>query len=99
MKTRTINAVALILIFGVTVHAAVWTVDDSGGADFTTISAAISAAGEGDTINVPAGTYDEAIVMNKPLNLIGNDASDTVITYTGSPVEQNFFLGVCPSNN
>jgi len=74
-----------------------YTVDPGGSGDFTTIQAAINAAGAGDTINVNAGTYDEAISMNKPLKLIGNSAVDTIITYTtaGSKaaVEQNFFLG------
>ena len=86
---------AAILTSTIASAAKTWTVDDSGGADYTTIQGAIDAASDGDTIQVAAGTYDEAIVMTKALELIGNDASDTIITYTdaGSPVEQNFFLG------
>lgn len=44
----------------VPVHAAsktVWTVDDDGGKDFTTIQAAIDAASSGDIIHVYTGTY------------------------------------------
>ena len=34
-----------------------WNVDDSGGADFTSIQAAVDAAISGDTIYVYAGAY------------------------------------------
>ena len=40
-------------------NAEVLTVDDDGPADFTTISAALDAASQGDTILVRAGTYRE----------------------------------------
>lgn len=57
---------------------AVWTVDDSGGADFSTIQDAIDAASSGDTINVAAGTYREDFTLDKAIALLGpND--------TGSP--------------
>jgi len=39
--------------------AATRTVDDSGGADFTTIQAAIAASASGDTVSVYPGTYVE----------------------------------------
>lgn len=38
---------------------------------YTTIKAAITAAVTGDTINIAAGTYNEAIVVNKDINIIG----------------------------
>ena len=47
------------------------TVDDSGGADFTTIQAAVNAASPGDTILVAAGTYTQLVTVNKPLVLLG----------------------------
>jgi len=72
-----------------------YTVDGAGGADFTTIQAAIDAASDGDTINVNPGTYDEAIVLNKSLNLIGDSAATTTLTYTdtGNTSSYLFFLG------
>ncbi|HEX9775940.1 MAG TPA: right-handed parallel beta-helix repeat-containing protein [Actinomycetota bacterium] len=42
------------------------TVDDDGGADFTTIGAAVAAAGEGDTILIKDGTYHEAVEIHTP---------------------------------
>ena len=57
--------------------AAVITVDDSGGADFTSIQAAVDAASAGDTIEVRTGTYVENVDVNKTLTLIG-DGADVV---------------------
>ncbi|MEA1866325.1 MAG: S-layer protein domain-containing protein, partial [Euryarchaeota archaeon] len=47
------------------------TVDDSGGADYTSIQAAIDASGSGDMIIVYNGTYHENVKVNKQLTLIG----------------------------
>lgn len=54
----------------------------SSGKDFTTIQAAISAAMAGDTINVAAGTYAEAVTIDKALVLVG----------AGSPTATSFTL-------
>jgi parallel beta-helix repeat protein len=42
-----------------------WYVDDSGGADFTTIQEAVAAASAGDTIIVRDGTYNENVIIDK----------------------------------
>ena len=47
------------------------TVDDSGGADYTSIQAALDASESGDTIMVHNGTYHENVRVNKQLTLIG----------------------------
>jgi multiple sugar transport system substrate-binding protein len=57
----------------------VWTVDDDGPANFNTIQAAINAATQGDTILVYNGTYQENVVLNKSLSLIGENTISTVI--------------------
>jgi parallel beta-helix repeat protein len=43
-----------------------------GRGDFTTVSAAIKAAKPGDRILVRPGLYEEALVMDKPLEILGD---------------------------
>jgi len=47
-----------------------------------TIQAAINAGAANDTINVAAGTYEEAILINKPLTLLGATAGVNKNGYT-----------------
>ena len=55
----------LFLCFVGTSSARTWYVDDSGGADFTGIQEAISAASAEDTIIVKDGTYIENVDVDK----------------------------------
>ncbi len=89
------GAVGLLLV-GSSV-ADVWNVDAGGGGQYTTIQAAVDAAGAGDTINVAAGTYQERLNISKSLTLLGpqtgvdptpsgarlNPALEAVITEAG----------------
>jgi nitrous oxidase accessory protein NosD len=52
--------------------------------DYSTIQAAIDAAINGDTISVNSGTYNENIVINKNIKLIGNYAISAVIDGQGN---------------
>jgi len=54
-------------------------VDDSGGANYTTIQAAVNAANPGDIIYVYSGTYNENIVITKNLILTGQNKDTTII--------------------
>jgi parallel beta-helix repeat protein len=54
-------------------------VDDSGGADYTTIHDAINAASDGDTIFIHSGYYKETLIIDKTLTLIGEEKKDTII--------------------
>jgi parallel beta-helix repeat protein len=54
-------------------------VDDSGGADYVRIQDAINDASDGDTVFVYSGTYFENLVVDKSINLIGEDKNTTVI--------------------
>ena len=54
-----------------TASATNWSVDGSGGADFTGIQEAINNASDGDTIIVHSGVYHENVVVNKSVTLKG----------------------------
>lgn len=64
--------------------ATTWCVDSRGTLGCaSTIGAAVSGASPGDTINVTHGIYKEQVWIGKPLSLIGQNASNTVIDATG----------------
>ena len=54
-------------------------VDDSGGKDFTKIQDAIDFANSGDTIYVCYGTYQETVIIDKSIKLIGENKENTII--------------------
>jgi len=57
-----------------------WIVDDDGPADFCSIQEAINAASNGDIIYVKMGTYNENLVVNKTVSLVGENRKNTVIS-------------------
>ncbi len=61
-----------------------FTVDDSGGADFTTIQAAVNSASAGDIINVHDGTYNETVNLNLMGSAIAGSPGDLVIQAVNS---------------
>ena len=54
-------------------------VDKNGGKEFTKIQDAINATESGDTVYVYGGEYNENIVINKAINLRGDNKDTTVI--------------------
>lgn len=54
-------------------------VASDGSGDYTTISAAVSAASDGDTIYIKDGTYTETVVINKYLHLVGQSKQGTIL--------------------
>jgi len=81
------------------------TVDDSGGADYTTIQDAINAANAsgGDTIKVYSGAYNENLLIDKSLTLIGegsgtksiigaNSNRNTIVINSGNVIISGFTI-------
>ena len=58
-------------------------VGGSGPGNYSTIGNAILVAQPGDTIRVYAGIYNENIIINKKINLIGNGSINTTINGGG----------------
>jgi len=54
-------------------------VDDDGGQDYTCIQDAIDNASSGDTVYVYSGIYYENVLVNKTIDLVGEDKNTTVI--------------------
>ncbi len=59
-------------------------VGGSGGGNYSTIQSAINAANTGDTIFVYSGTYYEHFIINKKIDLIGEDKNSTIIDGNGN---------------
>jgi parallel beta-helix repeat protein len=71
-------------------RGAIVTVDDDGGAMFTSIQLAIDSANIGDTIYVYNGTYHENLIVGKQVNLVGEDQELTIIN--GSFANDTIFV-------
>jgi parallel beta-helix repeat protein len=69
--------------------AAIITVNDDGGANYTSIQGAIDNATNGDTIYIWEGIYHEKIVVDKSISIIGNGTGNTSVmgNGTGSVIE------------
>jgi parallel beta-helix repeat protein len=50
---------------------------------YSTIQKAVDAANPGDTILVASGIYQENVVVNKPLRIVGEDANTTIVDAGG----------------
>lgn len=72
---KTSPAFLLLVFAACTARAGVaqttWTVDAAGGAQFTTIAAAVQAASDGDTILVLPGTYATGFTLTKGISIVG----------------------------
>ena len=54
-------------------------VRSDGNSDYTSIQDAIDAANSGDTVYVWSGTYCEPLIVNKTINLIGENKNTTIL--------------------
>ena len=92
MESNYLWSLRLMIFFGITVFflliavngtAKTITVDDDGEADFSRIQDAIDNCTNRDTIRVLAGIYEENIVVNKSIYLIGDGFEVTTIDGLG----------------
>lgn len=73
-------------------------VDQSGSGDFTTITAAVTAAADGDTVMIRPGAYSDALHIDKDISLVGDGPREEIIiggsdassTIAGSDCESEF---------
>lgn len=56
----------------------------TAGNPYRTITQGIAVASAGNTIQLGSGTYNELVVINKPVIIDGVSASQATVTYTGS---------------
>ncbi len=69
------------------------TVDDSGGADYTSIQDAVYNANDGDTILVYTGTYTENVNVTKQLTIKSESGSpDDTIVRAADPNDHVFYV-------
>ncbi len=90
MKIKVTGIVVMLLIAGFVgmtfqtenVSAVTYTVGTGG--DYATIQDAVNASVDGDVIYVWAGTYNENVIVNKSVSLIGNGTANTTIDGGGA---------------
>jgi parallel beta-helix repeat protein len=67
-----------------------WYVDDSGGADFTTIQDAVNISNDGDTIIVRDGSYTENVAVDKSITIESENGSAAVTVTAAGPTAPVF---------
>ena len=73
-------------------HGETFTVDDDGGADYSTIQNALDDADWGDTIRVWEGTYYGNAVVHRTVNVIGNGSDVTIMEGGGISIQEDSVL-------
>jgi F-box protein 11 len=68
------------------VEPRVLTIDPFGGGPFPTINAAIAAAEPGSRVVLGPGIYEQSIVIDKPVELLGTGAADVLVVASGARV-------------
>lgn len=82
-KSYYLAVVLLILLYAVTVNATTYLIEPDGSGDYETIQAAISAATDGDIIELADGIFSGTGNWN--INYLGKNL--TVCSVNGNPVD------------
>lgn len=89
---------AVWLLIPISTQAASHTVGGSCGA---TIQACINSVADGDTVVIPAGTWNESVTLNRPISLTGVSSATTliqalpgqrIITITGASIDHHTMI-------
>jgi len=89
MSILVISGFAVNAVYGETTIM----VDDSGGADYTSIQEAVYNADDGDTILVYSGTYTENVNVAKPLTIKSESGNpDDTIVHAAHPNDHVFYV-------
>lgn len=105
MRKRVVPVIAIVSLLGSLLGVAVASAPPAAaatvtvcasGCDFTTIQAAVTAAGTGDIVTVAAGAYDEIVTVDKSLTIngaqAGVDATSGSRPVVGSETEVTGFI-------
>ncbi len=83
-KSVCAGVISGLLVFACSATAKTLCVNPASGSNcYSTIGAAVAAAGENDEVMIAAGEYAEDIVINKPMSLVGAGSSSTIINAKG----------------
>jgi len=95
MKQTLFTGIVLLsfLILSSAAFAATITVNASGGADYTTIQAAMSAASAGDVIMVAPGTYTGPVTLVDGITIQGYSPESTIIDGGGTAYQVVIYSG------
>jgi len=73
LASASIFFISLLVTHNIDASSSTIYVDDSGGANYTSIQDAIDHASDGDTVYVYEGTYYENVIVNKKITLQGEN--------------------------
>jgi parallel beta-helix repeat protein len=99
---RTSRPLICLLFFSIstiTITRGQITIRNSSNVSYSSINEAVAAAAEGNIIDVPAGTYDEDVLVNKSVQIIGAGADVSVIRGVKASINKQVATLLVTANN